>query len=69
MFTMSDDMLLTKEHAASDIHTPLFGPVMSFKTNAYNTKVAPTEVDAARFGEKVRKYSSLGFLTDDGSLT
>lgn len=59
MFTMSDDMLLTTEHAASDIHTPLFGPVMSFKTNAYNTKSPPTSVDAARFGEKVRSEQRL----------
>jgi hypothetical protein len=46
-------MLLGKPHAASDIYSPLFGPVMGFKTNAYNTINPPTEIDAHRFGEKV----------------
>lgn len=52
MYALSDDMLLTKQHAASDIVSPLFGPVMGFKTNAYNTVHPPTDADAARFGEK-----------------
>ncbi|OQU96122.1 hypothetical protein CLAIMM_02251 [Cladophialophora immunda] len=51
-FAMSDDMLLTREHEASDIYSPLFGAVMSFKTNGYSTTSAPTEADAQRFGEK-----------------
>jgi hypothetical protein len=46
-------MLLGKPHAASDIYSPLFGPMMGFKTNAYNTINPPTEIDAHRFGEKV----------------
>lgn len=52
MYALSDDMLLTRPHAASDIVSPLFGPVMGFKTNAYNTNHPPTDVDAQRFGEK-----------------
>ncbi|KIX97762.1 uncharacterized protein Z520_06540 [Fonsecaea multimorphosa CBS 102226] len=51
-FAMSDDMLLTREHAPADIYSPLFGAVMSFKTNGYSTTSAPTEADAHRFGEK-----------------
>lgn len=49
---MSDDMLLGKQHAPSDIYSPLFGPGMGFKTNAYNTRSRPTDADAHRFGEK-----------------
>ncbi|ORX96855.1 hypothetical protein BCR34DRAFT_607507 [Clohesyomyces aquaticus] len=51
-FALSDDMLLGKPHAASDIFSPLFGPTMGFKENAYNTLHPPTEKDAERFGEK-----------------
>jgi len=51
-FALSDDMLLGKPHAAADIYSPLFGPTMGFKTNAYNTVNPPTDVDARRFGEK-----------------
>ncbi|KIW16119.1 hypothetical protein PV08_06170 [Exophiala spinifera] len=51
-FAMSDDMLLTQKHAPADIYSPLFGPVLSFKTNGYNTVSQPTDVDAKRFGEK-----------------
>lgn len=51
-FALSDDMLLGKTHAASDIYNPLFGPTMGFKTNAYNTVNPPTDLDARRFGEK-----------------
>lgn len=52
MFALSDDMLLGRSHAASDIVSPLFGTVMGFKTNQYNTVHPPTEEDARRFGEK-----------------
>jgi hypothetical protein len=52
LFALSDDMLLGRPHAASDIYSPLFGPVMGFKTNAYNTVNPPSAADAARFGEK-----------------
>lgn len=52
LFALSDDMLLGRPHAASDISSPLFGPVMGFKTNNYNTVNPPTAADAARFGEK-----------------
>jgi len=52
VYALSDDMLLGKPHAASDIHSPLFGPVMGFKTNSYNTVNPPTDADAHRFGEK-----------------
>ncbi|KAL3420060.1 hypothetical protein PVAG01_08559 [Phlyctema vagabunda] len=51
-FALSDDMLLGKEHAASDIWSTLFGPVMGFKSNSYNQMHPPTDVDARRFGEK-----------------
>lgn len=51
-FALSDDMFLGKVHAASDLYSPLFGPTMGFKTNAYNTKSPPTDMDARRFGEK-----------------
>ena len=51
-------MLLGKPHTASDIYSPLFGPVMGFKTNAYNTINPPTEIDAHRFGEKVNSTKS-----------
>lgn len=58
-------MLLGKRHAAADIFSPLFGPVMGFKTNAYNTINPPTEIDAHRFGEKVKKpQSMLGVMTN-----
>ena len=49
---MSDDMLLGKHHSSSDLYSPLFGPTMGFKTNAYNTREPPTDLDARRFGEK-----------------
>lgn len=49
---MSDDMVLGKPHAASDIYSPLFGPSIGLKDNAYNTLQPPTEKDADRFGEK-----------------
>ncbi|KAF2003940.1 hypothetical protein P154DRAFT_427696 [Amniculicola lignicola CBS 123094] len=52
VFALSDDMILGKPHAASDIYSPLFGPTMGFKENAYNTLNPPTEKDADRFGEK-----------------
>lgn len=52
MFALSDDMLLGKRHAASDIVSPLLGPVLGFKTNQYNTVHPPTEEDSRRFGEK-----------------
>lgn len=45
-------MLLGKTHSASDIHSPLFGSVMGFKTNSYSATSPPTDVDAHRFGEK-----------------
>ena len=52
LFAMSDDMLLGKQHAASDFYSPLFGTTMSFKSNAYNTLHVPSEADSKRFGEK-----------------
>ena len=52
LFAMSDDMLLGAPHAPSDIFSPLFGPVMGFKTNSYSATNPPTEADAKRFGEK-----------------
>jgi hypothetical protein len=45
-------MILGKPHSASDIYSPLFGPTLGFKDNAYNTLQPPTEKDAERFGEK-----------------
>ncbi|ETN45742.1 uncharacterized protein HMPREF1541_09575 [Cyphellophora europaea CBS 101466] len=51
-FALSDDMLLGAQHSPSDIFSPLFGPVMGFKTNGYSTVSPPTEQDARRFGEK-----------------
>jgi hypothetical protein len=45
-------MFLGKPHAASDLYSPLFGPTMGFKTNGYNTRLPPTDLDARRFGEK-----------------
>lgn len=45
-------MLLGKPHAASDFYSPLYGPTFGFKSNTYNTRNAPTDADAARFGEK-----------------
>ncbi|CAL3970457.1 unnamed protein product [Diplocarpon coronariae] len=52
IFALSDDMLLGKPHAASDIYSPLFGPTLGFKSNSYNTVNPPTDLDARRFGEK-----------------
>ncbi|KAF2729814.1 hypothetical protein EJ04DRAFT_446479 [Polyplosphaeria fusca] len=52
LFALSDDMILGKQHSASDLFSPLFGPTMGFKDNAYNTLKPPTEEDAERFGEK-----------------
>ena len=51
-FALSDDMILGKPHAASDIYSPLFGPTMGFKPKEYNVVKTPTESDASRFGEK-----------------
>ncbi|KPI39104.1 3-O-alpha-D-mannopyranosyl-alpha-D-mannopyranose xylosylphosphotransferase [Cyphellophora attinorum] len=51
-FAMSDDMLLGARHAPSDVYSPLYGPVMGFKTNSYSAVNQPTEADAKRFGEK-----------------
>lgn len=45
-------MLLTTEHSASDIYSPLLGPTMGFKTNSYNIIDAPIVEDTQRFGEK-----------------
>jgi hypothetical protein len=45
-------MILGKPHAASDLYSPLFGPTLGFKDNAYNTLQPPTTKDAERFGEK-----------------
>jgi hypothetical protein len=45
-------MILGKKHSAADLYSPLFGPTMGFKDNAYNTLNPPTEKDAERFGEK-----------------
>lgn len=45
-------MILGKPHSASDLYSPLFGPTMGFKDNAYNTLRPPSAEDAARFGEK-----------------
>jgi hypothetical protein len=52
LFALSDDMILGKPHSAADLYSPLFGPTMGFKDNAYNTLKPPTEEDADRFGEK-----------------
>lgn len=52
MFALSDDMFLAKPHAASDMYSPLFGTVMGFKSNSYNTISPPSDKDALRFGEK-----------------
>ncbi|PMD49017.1 hypothetical protein L207DRAFT_413850 [Hyaloscypha variabilis F] len=51
-FALSDDMLLGKPHAASDLYSPLFGPTMGFKNKGFNTRNAPTEEDSHRFGER-----------------
>lgn len=45
-------MILGKPHAAADLYSPLFGPTLGFKDNAYNTLKPPTDADAERFGEK-----------------
>lgn len=45
-------MLLGKMHAASDIYSPLYGPVMGFKTSTWSLVAPPTTADAQRFGEK-----------------
>jgi hypothetical protein len=45
-------MILGRPHTASDLYSPLFGPTLAFKDNAYNTLQPPTEKDAERFGEK-----------------
>ncbi|KAJ4356779.1 uncharacterized protein N0V89_004815 [Didymosphaeria variabile] len=52
LFALSDDMILGKPHAAADLYSPLFGPTLGFKDNAYNTLKPPTDADAERFGEK-----------------
>lgn len=52
MLASSDDMFLGRRHTASDITTPLFGPVLSFKDAEFNTVDPPTEEDAALFGER-----------------
>lgn len=52
LFALSDDMILGKPHAASDLYSPLFGPTLGFKDNAYNTLQPPSPKDAERFGEK-----------------
>lgn len=52
LFALSDDMLLGKPHAASDIYSPLYGPMIGWKSNSYSQQTRPTKADAERFGEK-----------------
>jgi hypothetical protein len=42
LFALSDDMILGKPHAGSDLYSPLFGPTLGFKDSAYNTLHPPS---------------------------
>ncbi|GAP92551.1 putative udp-glucose 4-epimerase protein [Rosellinia necatrix] len=55
MVALSDDMFLGMEHAASDFYSPLFGPVMAFKTDHYNAK-SLSKGSMPSFGEKPFAY-------------
>jgi hypothetical protein len=50
LVALSDDMFLGAPHAAADFFSPLFGPMLGFKSNRYSVK--SIKADAPTFGEK-----------------
>lgn len=51
LVALSDDMFLGAPHSAADFFSPLFGPMLGFKPNHYNTKTV-SNFDFPTFGEK-----------------
>lgn len=56
LVALSDDMFLGMPHSASDFYSPLFGSVMAFKTDHYNTKTLGGKKSVPSFGEKPFVY-------------
>ncbi|KAI0017544.1 hypothetical protein F4780DRAFT_754921 [Xylariomycetidae sp. FL0641] len=56
LVALSDDMFLGMPHAASDFYSPLFGPVMGFKSDHYNVKALGGKDKIPSFGEKPFVY-------------
>lgn len=51
LVALSDDMFLGAPHSAADFFSPLFGPLLGFKSTQYNTK-SFSHSDVPTFGEK-----------------
>jgi hypothetical protein len=51
MIALSDDMFLGAPHSAADFFSPLFGPMIGFKSKSYNVK-SIGKADIPTFGEK-----------------
>ncbi|KAI1393178.1 uncharacterized protein F4822DRAFT_435577 [Hypoxylon trugodes] len=56
LVALSDDMFLGMPHEASDFYSPLFGPVMGFKSDHYNVKHLGGKDQIPSFGEKPFVY-------------
>lgn len=56
LVALSDDMFLGAPHSASDFYSPLFGSVMAFKSDHYNTKALGSKKSVPTFGEKPFVY-------------
>ncbi|KAI0481079.1 hypothetical protein GGR56DRAFT_672122 [Xylariaceae sp. FL0804] len=56
LVALSDDMLLGMPHAASDFYSPLFGPVVGFKSDSYNVRKLGEGAAVPSFGEKPFVY-------------
>jgi hypothetical protein len=55
MVALSDDMFLGAPHSAADFFSPLFGPMLGFKSAHYNVK-STSKAEAPIFGEKPHLY-------------
>jgi hypothetical protein len=51
MIALSDDMFLGAPHSAADFFSPLFGPMIGFKSKSYNIK-SINRAEIPTFGEK-----------------
>jgi hypothetical protein len=55
LVALSDDMFLGAPHSAADFFSPLFGPMLGFKSNHYNVK-SFSKASVPTFGEKPHLY-------------
>lgn len=51
MVALSDDMFLGADHSAADFFSPLFGPMIGFKSKSFNVK-SISKSETPTFGEK-----------------